>query len=53
MYGLVAIAFTVSAASAATCEDRAAGCMKNSGKQEVCYGPALAQCKKTGTYVGW
>jgi hypothetical protein len=26
--------------------------MRNNGKQEVCYGPALAQCKKTGTYIG-
>ena len=42
----------VNSALAATCEDRAAACMKNNGKQDVCYGPALAQCKKTGTYIG-
>jgi hypothetical protein len=33
------------------CEDRAAASMKNNGKQEVCYGRALAQCNKTGTLV--
>ena len=43
--------FTASA-FAATCEDRAQACMANNGKKEVCFGPALAQCKKTGTYVG-
>jgi hypothetical protein len=27
-------------------------CMKNNGTQNMCYGAAVAQCKKTGTYVG-
>ncbi len=50
---IAAIVFTVStAAFAESCTDRANACMRNNGKQEVCFGPAFAGCKKTGQYVG-
>lgn len=52
LLGSILIGLFVSSSFAATCEDRARACMKNNGKQEVCYGAALAQCKKTGTYIG-
>jgi hypothetical protein len=52
LLGLFFIGLFVDSSLAATCEDRAQACMNNNGKKEVCYGAALAQCKKTGTYVG-
>src|SRR5581483_8424763 len=53
-----AIAFLVCAtlisgpARAVTCQERASNCMKNGGTKDVCYGAALASCKRTCTYVG-
>jgi hypothetical protein len=52
LLGIAIAGLSISSVVAATCEDRAEACMKNNGKQDKCYGAALAQCKKTGTYIG-
>ena len=48
---VVAVVFS-GPASAETCQDRAVSCMQNGGTRDACYGPALASCKRTCTYVG-
>jgi hypothetical protein len=48
----VVIALFADAAHAETCGERAAACMRNGGTKEVCYGAALASCKRSCTYVG-
>ncbi len=39
-------------ARAATCQEQASKCISNGGTRSVCYGAALASCKRTCTYVG-
>lgn len=48
----IAFVGMVSPAHAASCTQHANNCMKNGGTRAVCYGAALAQCEKTGTYIG-
>jgi len=49
---IVGTMLTVATASATTCEQFAANCMKKGGVRTLCYGPALTNCKKTLVYVG-
>jgi opacity protein-like surface antigen len=52
LLALVLAGVFAGAAQAETCSQIAANCLKQGGTRDRCHGPALAECQKTGTYVG-
>jgi hypothetical protein len=51
--GAVGIVMLAAAAQAETCQERAAGCVKNGGDPLKCYGQPFVSCKRTCIYVGY
>jgi hypothetical protein len=51
--GIGILLLSLASASATTCAQRAAFCMKNGGSNDVCYEPSrMSQCLATGQYTG-